>query len=112
MGAAVRVVAAIVFLTLMPRISAATPMIPERLVVRVYDSAGVAPGDRVRAIKSAHEILAGLDIDVAWHECDERVGALRKARLPAPQAFHAEAFGRLDGVIVFVSQIHPSRSSL
>ena len=50
----------------------AAAVIPDGLVIRVYDNAGVLPGDRTRAIARAREILARAELDAEWLDCPAR----------------------------------------
>jgi hypothetical protein len=42
------------------------------LLVRVYDNAGVPAAERARALSRAGEILARVELDVAWLDCPAR----------------------------------------
>jgi hypothetical protein len=71
----VRVVAAVVALvagTSLPAAGRAAAVIPEGLVIRVYDNAGILPSDRTRAIARAREILARAELDAEWLDCPAR----------------------------------------
>lgn len=47
-------------------------VIPDGLVIRVYDNAGIAPGDRARAIAQAREILTRAELEAEWLDCPAR----------------------------------------
>jgi hypothetical protein len=51
---------------------AASAVILDSLVIRVYDSAGVTSVDRSRAIARADAILTRSDIDIEWLDCPAR----------------------------------------
>src|SRR5918993_2800649 len=54
-----------------PAVSLAA-VIPDGLLVRVYDNAGILAGDRARAISRAREILSRAGLDVDFHDCPAR----------------------------------------
>jgi hypothetical protein len=41
----------------------------DQVVVRTYDTAGVAPREVAAALETAHAILSGVAIDLVWREC-------------------------------------------
>jgi hypothetical protein len=47
----------------------AAAVILDSLVIRVYDSTGIMPPERARAISRADSILSRADIDIEWIEC-------------------------------------------
>jgi len=47
-------------------------VIPDSLIIRVYDNAGILAGDRARAISRAREILSRAELDVEFRDCPAR----------------------------------------
>jgi hypothetical protein len=47
-------------------------VVPDGLVIRVYDNAGIPAGDRTRAIARAREILTLAEVDAEWLDCPAR----------------------------------------
>ena len=73
MGGPVRVgVATVMFVAAITGSSSRAAVILDSLIVRVYDNAGVLAGNRTHAMKDAHTILAGADVDVYWRDCPGR----------------------------------------
>jgi hypothetical protein len=52
-----------------PEPAAAPAVIPDSLVIRVYDNAGLLQAERARAISRADAILSRADIDIEWIDC-------------------------------------------
>lgn len=47
-------------------------VVPDGLVIRVYDNAGIPASDRTRAIARAREILTLAEVDAEWLDCPAR----------------------------------------
>lgn len=84
MGRVVRVVAAAVIVVEGFAGAAYAAVTAERLCVRVYDTAGIASGDRVRALTRAGEILAGADVAIEWRDCSPRLFGMHPSCNEAP----------------------------
>jgi hypothetical protein len=54
-----------------PAVSLAA-VIPDSLIIRVYDNAGILAGDRARAISRAREILTRAQLDIEFRDCPAR----------------------------------------
>jgi hypothetical protein len=53
-------------------LSGRAAVIPDGVIIRVYDNAGVLAGDRARAISRAREILTRAELDVEFRDCVSR----------------------------------------
>jgi hypothetical protein len=51
------------------RTSGSAAVIPDGLIIRIYDNAGVLAADRARAIERARAILVTADLDIEWRDC-------------------------------------------
>src|SRR5829696_8422536 len=73
MGGFSRVVATgtLLALTLL-QASGGAAVIPDGLIIRIYDNAGVLAADRTRAIQRASEILVKADLDIGLRDCSAR----------------------------------------
>lgn len=54
-----------------PTVSLAA-VLPDSLIARVYDNAGILAGDRARAISRAREILTRAELDIEFRDCPAR----------------------------------------
>ena len=59
------------FTAFKPAVSLAA-VIPDSLIARVYDNAGLLAGDRARAISRAREILTRAELDIEFRDCPAR----------------------------------------
>ena len=55
-------------------------IILDTITIRIYDNAGVPPGDRAKALKTAGSILSRADLEPTWVVCTP----VRDARQPQP----------------------------
>jgi hypothetical protein len=58
-------------------------VLPDGLIVRIYDNAGVLAADRTRAIGRASEILVKADLDIDWRDCSARWTLRGRCAAPA-----------------------------
>src|SRR5688572_4512993 len=65
------VLAGTFFAAFEPAVSLAA-VIPDSLIARVYDNAGILAGDRARAISRAREILTRAELDIEFRDCPAR----------------------------------------
>ena len=77
MGGLVRVVATGVvlagtFFAASERAVSLAAVIPDSLMIRIYDNAGILAGDRARAISRAREILSRAELDIEFLDCPAR----------------------------------------
>jgi hypothetical protein len=59
--------------------SGGAAVIPDSLIIRIYDNAGILAADRATAILRAREILSRAGLDIEWRDCTTRGG-----QSPAP----------------------------
>jgi hypothetical protein len=70
MGGIGRVIATGVLLTgTLFAVSGRAAVIPDGVIVRVYDNAGILAGDRARAISRAREILTRAELEIEFRDC-------------------------------------------
>ncbi len=84
----------------------AAAVVVNDLYVRIYDSTGVTPQERARALTRAGEILARVEIDTAWLECPAHgTGTWRSACDAPPVA--GELVVRLVHASPLADRTHP-----
>ena len=76
------VLAGMFFAASEPSVSLAA-VLPDSLIARVYDNAGILAGDRARVISRAREILTRAELDIEFRDCPAR-GAKVAAVCTAP----------------------------
>jgi hypothetical protein len=86
--------AAVALTTILSSTAGHAAVILDKLLVRIYDNAGVLPEDRARALARANEILARADLDAAWLECPARTNRRLPRACNVPAA-HDEIVVRL-----------------
>lgn len=69
-----------------PEPAAAAAVIPDSLVIRIYDNTGLLQAERARAISRADAILSRADIDIEWIDCPARRAGHPSAICEAPPA--------------------------